>query len=109
MRLPHVGTHAHTRTIDTRAAQASGLLADVTVRVWLSRKLADVVNGIDLKGRQVGDVLELCTREAALLLADGFAEFDRRVTGDRRAAGREARDRRRTAAPHTAVCPTDAG
>jgi len=73
------------------------LLANAVVRVWLSRKLAEFINGIDLRGRQVGDVLELGAREAALLLADGFAELDRRVSGDRRAVARlcASRDRRR--------------
>ena len=60
------------------------LARDDLVRVWLSRKLADVVNGIDLKGRRVGDVVELRAREAMLLLGDGYAEVDRRLRGERR-------------------------
>jgi hypothetical protein len=69
--------------------------------VWLSRKLADSINGIDLRGRQVGDVLELCARDAAMLLADGYAELDRRVKGDRRAVARSgAADEGRRRRPH---------
>jgi len=71
------------------------------VRVWLSRKLAEFINGIDLRGGQVGDVLELCARDAAMLIADGYAELDRRVTGDRRAVARcGAAEERRRRRPH---------
>jgi hypothetical protein len=48
------------------------------VRVWLTRKLADCVDGVDLSGQEVGDVLELSSRDASLLLAEGHAEPDRR-------------------------------
>jgi hypothetical protein len=48
--------------------------------VWLTRKLADVVDGIDLSGRVVGDVLDLPVREASLLMAEQYAEPDRRAT-----------------------------
>lgn len=64
------------------------MLRHELVRVWLSRKLADVINGIDLRGRRVGDVLELRVQEAMLLLADGYAELDRRLSGERRAVRR---------------------
>ena len=57
----------------------------------------------------MGDTLELCAREAGLLLSDGFAELDRRVTGERRAAVRPARDRRRTPERSHRVLPTHAG
>ena len=50
------------------------------MRVWLTRKLAERIDGVDLSGRQVGDVLELSPREAALLMAEGHAERDRRAT-----------------------------
>jgi hypothetical protein len=66
------------------------------VRVWLSRKLAQVINGVDLTGKKVGDVLELSAHDAWLLVADGYAAIDRRVLGDRRASSRPLgpRDRR---------------
>jgi len=48
------------------------------VRVWLTRKLADCIDGVDLSGQEVGDVLELSSRDASLLLAEGHAEPDRR-------------------------------
>ena len=65
------------------------------MRVWLSRKLAEFINGVDLTGKAVGDVLDLSAREAGLLLAEGYAELDRRVRGERRASSRGTRDRRR--------------
>jgi hypothetical protein len=68
--------------------------------VWLSKKLADFINGIDLRNLEVGDVVELGAREAALLVGDGYAEVDRRATGDRRGVGRSAsHDRRRMRQP----------
>lgn len=42
--------------------------------VILTRKLADAINDIDLSGRRVGDRLPLTTREARLLIAEGWAE-----------------------------------
>ena len=43
------------------------------VRVRLIRKLAEELDGVDLSGRRVGDVLKLTPREAALLVAEGWA------------------------------------
>ena len=40
----------------------------------LVRKLAQQIDGIDLTGRHVGDVLYLNGREAAVLIAEGWAE-----------------------------------
>jgi len=48
--------------------------------VWLTRKLADCIDGVDLSGQEVGDVLELSSRDASLLLAEGHAQPDRRKT-----------------------------
>ena len=58
------------------------------MRVWLTRKLADYIDGVDLSGQEIGDVLELSSRDAALLLAEGHAEPDRRKTV--RPSGRES-------------------
>ena len=33
------------------------------MKVWLTRKYADRIDGIDLKGYQVGDTLELPSRD----------------------------------------------
>ena len=44
------------------------------MRVRLTVKLAEVVNGIDLSGYAEGDVLELPAAQARLLLAEKWAE-----------------------------------
>jgi hypothetical protein len=55
------------------------------MRIQLTRKLADVVNGIDLSKRSVGDVFELPHHAAKVLVDEGWATLiDRRVTPDRR-------------------------
>jgi len=95
--MPHLYTEARIATAKRGHVTGISLASDAVVRVWLSRKLAEFINGIDLRGRHVGDVLELGAREAALLLAEGFAELDRRVSGDRRGVARScaSQDRRR--------------
>jgi len=42
--------------------------------VRLTRKLADFLYGVDVSERRVGDVFELPTVEAHLLVAEGWAE-----------------------------------
>lgn len=41
--------------------------------VRLKKKLAEVVDGVSLVGRRVGDRLCLARREAAMLIAEGWA------------------------------------
>jgi hypothetical protein len=48
------------------------------MRVVLTRKLAERVDGIELRGWRVGDVLELSEQEASLLVAERWAIPDRR-------------------------------
>ena len=43
------------------------------VRIQLSRKLAENIDGVDLSGRAVGDVFHVDTNEARLLVAEGWA------------------------------------
>jgi len=74
------------------------------VRVWLSRKLAEFVDGIDLRPHHVGEAFDLEFPEAQLLIAEGYAAPDRRMRRDRRLAVRENIDRR-TAVPSPAVHP----
>jgi hypothetical protein len=55
--------------------------------VVLTRKLAEVINGIDLSERCVGDRLPLSRAEARLLIAEGWArptppDERRRTNGD---------------------------
>ena len=44
--------------------------------VRLMRKLAPVLNGVDLSRFQVGDVIELPNPRAWMLVAEGWAEFE---------------------------------
>jgi len=41
--------------------------------VRLTKKLADCLDGVDLAGRHVGDLLDLPAREARLLIAEHWA------------------------------------
>ncbi len=43
------------------------------VRVKLVRKLAEMIDGVDLSGRAVGDTLHLPSQEARLLMAEEWA------------------------------------
>jgi hypothetical protein len=60
------------------------------MKVVLTRKHADRIDGIDLSEYEVGDVLELPQADAKAILAEGWALPDRRnstlSTGPRRRA-----------------------
>ena len=43
------------------------------MRVRLTRKLADAIDGIDLSDRHVGDLLDLSKHDADMLVAEGWA------------------------------------
>ena len=49
------------------------------MKVWLRKKYADRLDGIDLSEYQVGDTLDLTTRDARLLMAEEWASPERRV------------------------------
>ena len=46
----------------------------MTLRVRLIRKLAERLNGVDLSKVCVGDVLDLSSKDARILVAEGWAE-----------------------------------
>jgi hypothetical protein len=48
------------------------------MRVVLRRKLAECIDGVDLSGHNVGDILELPSRKARLLMAEDWAVPERR-------------------------------
>jgi hypothetical protein len=48
-------------------------LSGTLMRVRLTRKLAECLDGIDVSGHEVGDLLTLDRREAELLIAEGWA------------------------------------
>jgi hypothetical protein len=47
------------------------------MKVLLTKKLAECIDGVDLSDYQVGDVLDLPARQARLLLAEQWAERHR--------------------------------
>jgi hypothetical protein len=48
------------------------------MKVRLTRKYANTIDGIDLQGREPGDVFDLCPEDARLLLAEEWAVPERR-------------------------------
>jgi hypothetical protein len=52
------------------------------MRVRLTRKLADLIDGVDLRGHQVDEVLDISAKDARLLMAEDWAIVERR-TADR--------------------------
>jgi hypothetical protein len=57
------------------------------MRVRLTRKLAEAIDGVDLSGHAVGETFDLARRDAQLLMAEGWAERDRRGRGLQRGRG----------------------
>jgi hypothetical protein len=51
------------------------------MRVCLIRKLSDHIDGVDLTNHDVGDVIDLPERKARLLMAEGWAHPERRMSG----------------------------
>ena len=66
------------------------------MKVWLIRKHAERIDGIDLRAYAVGDTLDLPPDDARILLAEEWAALERRsqVRSRRPARGRRAADRR---------------
>lgn len=46
------------------------------MQIRLTRKLAEAIDGIDLSGHAVGDVIDLPQHDAAVLVAEGWAAAD---------------------------------
>lgn len=53
------------------------------MRVRLLKKLAERIDDIDLTRHEVGDYLPLQAREAAILIAEGWAEWAERRSFER--------------------------
>ena len=47
---------------------------NLVARIRLTRKLAAVVNGVDLSSRKVGDIIELSDALARMMIAERWAE-----------------------------------
>jgi hypothetical protein len=88
------------------------------MRVRLTAKLAEVVNGIDLSPYTEGDIIELSEHDAQLLIAEKWAETvdqrqdvapapswldDRAIAADRGAPNTLSRSSRRGGAPSDGV------
>jgi len=65
------------------------------MKVRLTRKFSNLLNGIDLSQYQKGDVLDLPARDAEMLVAEGWAEPAREPPRDGASDG-PGRARRRT-------------
>jgi hypothetical protein len=67
------------------------------MRIRLTRKLAELLNGVDLSRHRVGDVLDLPMREAQVLMAEGWARPapDHQAAADTRASQRRVVRKRR--------------
>jgi len=57
------------------------LLTGFGMKVRLTRKLAQVLNGVDLSNHGVGDIIDLPGRKGRMLVAEGWAAEERRVGG----------------------------
>ncbi len=64
------------------------------MRVRLVRKLADLLDGVDVSGHRSGDILELSRHDAELLIAERWAEPEAGVSREGGYA-RRAEDRAR--------------
>jgi hypothetical protein len=66
------------------------------MKVWLTRKHAERIDGIDLRAYAVGDTLDLPPDDARILMAEEWAVLERRFQerSRRPARGRRAADRR---------------
>jgi hypothetical protein len=49
------------------------------MRVRLTRKLAEMIDGVDLTRSHAGDLLEVAASEARLLISEGWAVPERRA------------------------------
>jgi hypothetical protein len=62
------------------------------MKVRLTKKLAHVIDGVDLGGHSVGETLDLPPRQARLLLAEEWAAPERRERTELVISGRRADD-----------------
>ena len=69
-----------------------------TVKVRLTHKFAESINGIDLSRVRQGEALELSQRDASLLVAEGWAELLDRAKLIRRNGRADAADKPATRA-----------
>lgn len=66
-------------------------------KVRLTKKFAELIDGIDLSGAKAGDEIELSSRQARILIAEGWAapaSADKAIAADKE-PGRRSRQLRR--------------
>jgi hypothetical protein len=61
-----------------RPPEEQALLRPQGMRVLLTKKLAEFIDGVDLSSRHVGEILDVSPVEARLLVAEQWAIPDRR-------------------------------
>jgi hypothetical protein len=66
------------------------------MKVVLTRKYAERIDGVDLSESKVGDVLELTRTDAVALLAEGWALPERRNRAQSNGQSRRAADDRQS-------------
>ena len=54
------------------------------MRVRLTRKFADLIDGVDLTGHEVDEVMDVSTDDARILMAEKWAIAERRAMAERR-------------------------
>lgn len=59
------------------------------LRVRLIRKLANRIDGVDISGYRVGDIVTVPLRDGQLLIAEGWAVLDAENLGENSGSGRE--------------------
>ena len=74
------------------------------MRVCLTRKLAERIDGVDLSRRNIGDCFELSESEGRLLVAEQWAFLERRVV-DRSEQVRSASSYQNPASARSASAP----
>jgi hypothetical protein len=62
------------------------------MKVRLTRKYAERIDGIDLQGREPGDLIDLSPLEARMIVAEKWAVLERRQLGTRTGPRRRAAD-----------------
>ena len=61
------------------------------MKVRLTHKFSELINGVDLSHAKKGDTLDLSDRDARTLIAEGWAVFEPSVAGRDRAHDKPAR------------------
>jgi len=67
--------------ISRESGMSVAIRLTIEMRVRLTRKLAEAIDGVDLSGHSVGETFDLPRRDARLLIAEGWAQPDLRGHG----------------------------